>query len=89
MTGSSYDADASLLRSVAAVWQSYLDAAAARVDATLRPGAMRRGSSAIWEAYRQNLAFGIAWFLTDVARRPFARLYASSLRAERANAVDR
>lgn len=88
MTGSSHDADASLLRSVTAVWKSYLDAAAARVDATLPPGAMRRDSFAIWEAYRQNLAFGIAWFLTDVARWPFARLYASSLREERANAVD-
>ncbi len=84
MTGSAQDADGALVRSLAALWKSHLDQESAALEATIRPWAISRGASTIREAYRQNLALGIAWFLTDIVGRPFARLYKSSLLDERA-----
>jgi hypothetical protein len=60
MTESLQGADDVLVRSLAAVWRSYLDQESAALDAAIRPWAMNRGPSAMWEANRQILALGIA-----------------------------
>lgn len=89
MTDSAQDADAALVRSLTAVWKSYLDQESAALEATIRPWAVNRRPSTVWEAHRQNLALSIAWFLAEIAGRPFARLYQSSLLADRMGAADR
>jgi 1-acyl-sn-glycerol-3-phosphate acyltransferase len=75
--------DAALIGSLAAVWKSYLDQESAAFEETIRRSAIGRGLSAFWGAYRQELALGVAWFLSDIASRHFSRLYTSSLAHQR------
>ena len=89
MIGSAQDSDGPLVRSLAAVWKSYLDQESATREAVIRSGSTPSRPSAASEAHHQNLALGIAWLLNDVAGPSFARLYQSSLTEERAGAAHR